>query len=178
MSYGIYGINLALPLRNEEYFDCVSDLVRSTTRRLWITMFIMDIRIMRDPYLCVRRVCEELIYARWRNVDVRLVIGMSDDSHDIAHADLTAALYLNGKGIPVRIFDSEDKSSLHSKYVVADFDTIVVGSHNWTHGGFFGHIEDSMLISSVPLNCFLAAEFETIWNSSKEVSSHENNLVQ
>lgn len=178
MSYGIYNIDSVLPLSNEEYFNHVSSLIRKASSRIWVMMFIVDIRLMRDPYLCVRHLCDELVYAKWRNVDVRLIVGTLGRTHDINFANLTSSLYLSKKGIPVRFFESKYKSSLHSKYIVADYDRILLGSHNWTHGGFFGHIEDSISVHSKPLNQILSMEFEENWKSSLTEENNAEEMVQ
>ena len=166
MKYPVYELTQAIPLRNRDYYIYLLDAIASARERIWASIFIVDIR---DPYLLVRGVVENLTFAKWRNVDVKIIIGKSESTPDIQIADSTSAMYMKEKGLAVRIFNAPEDSSLHSKYVIIDRDKLVLGSHNWSHGAFSRYIEDSISVSSVDLVESLAGEFLKAWETSIEV---------
>jgi phosphatidylserine/phosphatidylglycerophosphate/cardiolipin synthase-like enzyme len=169
MTIPAYSIFSATPLGNEDYFPFLLDRFDTARSQIWASIFIVDARIYRDPKLSIRTAIERLAYARWRNVDVRILVGTSD-TPEIYIANLTSALYMQQKGLDVRFFRSPHKHSLHSKYVVIDRNAAIVGSHNWTHNAFHSSTEDSIAINSPDLAISLVKEFEVNWQSSIKIT--------
>ena len=169
MKFPAFEISKALPLRNKDYFIFLLDAISAARFRIWATIFLVDITVLSDQRLYVRKLINNLVYANWRNVDVRLILGKSKIAPLIQNMNLTSARYIKDKGINVRIFHSAEDSSTHSKYVIIDHDLIILGSHNWSHGGFSQYIEDSIAVHSKNLCRNLEEEFLESWNSSLEV---------
>ena len=67
-----------------EYLPTLRSLVASASWRLLCSVFIVDLAPARDPALVVDSVLLDLQEARWRGVDVRLVIGGSRTNFEIA----------------------------------------------------------------------------------------------
>jgi|CXWL01.1.fsa_nt_gi phosphatidylserine/phosphatidylglycerophosphate/cardiolipin synthase-like enzyme len=167
-----FAVDSAIPLQGAVCRDFLLEAIRQATSRVWANIFIVDVRLHEDPLLLVRSLLHELIVARWRQVDVRVVVTASD-TQDIFLANMTSLLYLRDQGIASRLYHSDRRSSNHSKYVVLDDHSIVVGSHNWTHRAFALNVEQSIAVHSAALTQSLALEFLGIWNDSQEVVSHE-----
>jgi phosphatidylserine/phosphatidylglycerophosphate/cardiolipin synthase-like enzyme len=53
---------------------------------------------------------------------------------------------------------------LHSKYLILDRDIVVLGSHNWSAGSYFGFDDLTLAISSTTLAADLLARFESSWS--------------
>ncbi len=72
--------------------------------------------------------------------------------------------FLAANGVPVK-FDSEERL-LHSKFVVVDGQTVVVGSHNWSIGSFFEFDDVSLAIASATLAQEFTGRFDLLWQGS------------
>ena len=70
----------------------------------------------------------------------------------------------NAGGVEAR-FDREDHL-LHSKFLVLDRRTVVLGSHNWSAGSYFKYDDVSLVLTSEPLDADLEARFESLWSAS------------
>jgi len=115
-----------------------------------VAVFIIDPRPEEDAAGTVRLVLDALVRARWRGVDVRVLVGGSSRTPAIELAGRVARRYLQSQGVPCRQFvGRRGETSLHSKYVVAD-DAVVVGSHNWTRRALVSDDELSLAVTSRP----------------------------
>lgn len=168
-----YSVNAAIPLDNEQYLPYLLQTIAAASRRLWASVFIVDARLHEDTQLSVRKVIDALAYARWRGLDVRVILGVSSVK-EIYVANLTSALFMAEQQIPVRLFHSMEQSSTHNKYLMADDQTLIVGSHNWTHHAFHHHINGSLVIQSRDIVAQVGRQFLHEWGSSQEVSQLEN----
>ena len=163
----VYRIGQAIPLRGAEYFQYLNGTLHKATKRIWVAMFIVNPTVHNDRGLDIRKLAKSLAYARWRNVDVRVLIG-SSRAPGIAVANDTARSYLIHLQIPVHTFVAKYRRSLHSKYVLIDDDQVVVGSHNWTPGAANRQNEDSVALRSLDLGTKLADEFLSLWKRATE----------
>lgn len=181
MSFSAYRIEKVLPLRNKEYFDFLNGKVQEARKRVWAAIFIINPTVPSDEFLEIRALLKRLAYARWRNVDVRVLVGTSG-VRDIRVANDTAYAYLKDLGIPVRTFVGKLSKSLHSKYVIIDDAITVVGSHNWTPGAAASGVnnEDSLAVYSDEMNLVLRDEFILNWENSAtdgKAANDEDKLV-
>ena len=74
-----------------------------------------------------------------------------------------AKKFLEMNQVPVK-FDLEDRL-LHSKFIVADRKTIVIGSHNWSSGSFFEFDDVSLAIPSPILAQEYVIRFDNLWQA-------------
>jgi phosphatidylserine/phosphatidylglycerophosphate/cardiolipin synthase-like enzyme len=154
-----------VPLFDDRYQDVLIDLIMRARRRIWASIYIVDLRVHSDPFLTVREVAGHLEEAVWRHVDVRLIIG-SSKTPAVRHGNRTSARYLLGRGLDVRMSASQPR--LHSKYVIFDDGPALVGGHNWTHNAFTSHSEASVAVDDPRLVATLSAKFESEWEMSGE----------
>jgi len=123
-----------MPLANHDLLPAVVGLIGGAHRRVLAAVFIIDSRPEDDPGGTVRLVLDALARARWRGLDVRVLVGGSARTPAIELAERVAGRYLEAVGVPCRQFVGRGReTSLHSKYLVAD-DTVVVGSHTGPTG--------------------------------------------
>jgi phosphatidylserine/phosphatidylglycerophosphate/cardiolipin synthase-like enzyme len=152
-----------VPLPSQDLLPYLIGLCGSAHRRLLVAVFIIDPRPEEDASGTVRLVLDALVRARWRGVDVRVLVGGSSRTPAIELAGRVARGYLQSRGVPCRQFvGRRGETSLHSKYVVAD-DAVVVGSHNWTRRALVSDDELSLAVTSPPLAAALRVVFERDW---------------
>ncbi len=78
MPFSAYQIDKALPLHNEQYFEFLNGKFQETRKRIWAAIFIVNPVVKDDGFLAVRSLLKKLAYAKWRNVDVRILVGTSN----------------------------------------------------------------------------------------------------
>lgn len=174
MEFSTYTIDSMLPLIRDEYFTFLNHKIRDARKRIWSAIFIVNPTVGLDTSLAIRHLLKNLAYAKWKNVDVKVIVGTSG-VRDIQVANNTTMLYLQELGIPVRRYIGGRRRSLHSKYVVIDDELIIVGSHNWTPGAVAEHNEDSIAVYSQNMNTLLRDEFTSNWQNALEVEGSMNN---
>ena len=178
MTFPVYHFKRAIPLRNEAYNAWLWNRIAAAHQRIWLSVFIFNAATAHDTAYQVRDMAKHLAYARWRNVDVRVLLGQSHIGA-IQIQNTVAAEFLASMRIEARFFDSAENTSLHSKYVVFDDDWVVVGSNNWSPGGFAGNNEDALAMSSADLNTSLSLNFLKNWHdaSAKKGAGYEQHVV-
>lgn len=169
MKYPVYEISEVTPLMNRDYVSYLLDAISSAKWRIWAMIFIADVRPNNDMNQSIRWLIKNLSYAKWKNVDIKIIIGKSDKTLNIDIADITTVKYIKEHDLPVKIFNSSEDYSLHSKYIILDKKKIILGSHNWSDGSFNRYIEDSIAVISSDLTYELTKEFLEVWETSIEV---------
>lgn len=106
---------------------------------------------------------DALVAATNRGVAVRVVLDQDDGGEPYRSLFINRALVrrLQGSGIHVRLDDP--RTLLHSKTVLVDDVTTVVGSHNWTARALSGTHEASVLVQSPALAERAKERFEQLW---------------
>lgn len=144
------------------YLEVVTGLARAARERLWCSVFIVELNASIDPEVRVPGLLSELAAARWRGVDVRLVVGGSRSNLEIAELAITALEIARRMRIPARCVQSRRMRGSHVKLVVAD-DLVLTGSHNWSPNAFTTETQDSILVRSPALAACLAEAFLAQW---------------
>jgi len=163
LNLSVYKIDKCVPLRNDDYFLFLANALTKAQKRIWLSIFIIDIRVQADSLKLVRTLLRALEIATWKKLDVKVILGSPNNSPGIYKANYTTIEYLKNRNINAKIY-SGNHSSLHSKYVLIDDNKVIVGSHNWQQASFTRqYIEDSILLVSNDLNRLLGAEFLNLW---------------
>lgn len=160
-----YNLDSVEPLHGSAYYDYLHKAILSAKKSIYAAIFIVDPRVSQDVNLKVRSVFSALCSVKSKGVDVKIIIGTSD-AEDIYLANYVAKKYLEHLGLTAKSYKS-DKDSLHSKFVIIDERVSIIGSPNWSDGGFGRHIEDSVSIQSNPISKYLKTRFLKIWKTSK-----------
>lgn len=157
----------AARLDDRDYFDLILASVETAKRRLWVSIFIYDIRPARDLEGKVLDLTTALIERNRLGVDTRVLMTGNVTTPDISVANLASGLYLRAAGVPHRrVFrNSVARSGSHAKLVVSD-DVAVVGSQNWTDDGFTDNIEDAVLLTGNAVE-LIAQEFLSLWDRAR-----------
>jgi phosphatidylserine/phosphatidylglycerophosphate/cardiolipin synthase-like enzyme len=156
----------AVSLANEALPAVVRTAVRGALRRVWAAVFLIDPRPAGDPREAVRRLLEDLGYARWKGVDTRVLVGTSTRP-EVTMANRSAAALLRSYGVDVREHGRGSARGFHGRYLVLDDDLAVIGGHDWTSQVFHRDEADSLAIRSRALCAELAAEFMQRWQEGE-----------
>lgn len=97
-----------------------------------------------------------LVEAKNRGVDVRVVVDHGQNNDE--QGGYKAVDYLSSQGIPV--FRSENYAAMHHKFMVADGDSVQLGSFNYTASANSRNAETAVAFRKTPL---LASVYRTEW---------------
>ncbi len=112
---------------------------------------------------------DALLDAARRGVRVRILLDSTILESNPSRTYQRMAVYLNGvDGIEVRMCDLRRFSvypdcMMHAKYFVVDSKVAVVGSHNWSFGGFADNRELSLVVRDTGFAHQVVAVFDTDW---------------
>jgi phosphatidylserine/phosphatidylglycerophosphate/cardiolipin synthase-like enzyme len=169
--YSAFRIEAVIPLKDRDYYWFVLDLIRSATHRVWVSMFLIDVRRAFDSELDVRSLVLALRDAMWRGVDVRIMVGHSSTVVQLREMNMVSLTYMRRHRLAVRTRRGVRPGGTHDKYLVVDHSTIVLGSHNWIEECFGATAEDSMAVVSQDLNLRLSQEFLGTWTMKRRPKS-------
>lgn len=156
----------AARLPNRDYYDFVFASVEAARRRVWVSMFICDIRPSRDVEGLVLDLVTALIVRRAVGVDVRVLLNGVAATPDIDVANLATGTFLHRHRVPHRrLVQLGRRRGSHAKLVICD-DVAVVGSQNWTDDSLRKNIEDAIIMDGEPTE-LLAADFLELWDRGK-----------
>lgn len=147
---------------DRRYASVLQSLLRRAGRRLWASIFIVDLDPAADPALAVLDALVELAAARWRGADTRLLVSGSRDNLAIAEAAAAAVATARQLGVATRWLGARPRRGSHAKFVIAD-DEVLLGSHNWSGSAFLSSTQDSLLIRSPALAAYLSGLFAAQW---------------
>ncbi len=140
------------------YYDTLTNFIRNADQRIDLAMFLF--KMTDSPKNRPAAIVRELISARERGVNVRVVLEKSGYDEKINKINKKVARKLTENGITVQ-FDSKDNTS-HMKLVVVDNRFCFIGSHNLTHSALTYNHEFSILIDNVVLAQELQQFIDTI----------------
>ncbi|MFT4555167.1 MAG: phosphatidylserine/phosphatidylglycerophosphate/cardiolipin synthase-like enzyme [Planctomycetaceae bacterium] len=174
--------NLNLPLLDLPLFDASSteflageQIVEATLlgieearERIWGCYFLVAVGVDQDPHQRVRDVCDALVRASQRGVDVRLLCDEFESSFDGLPSNEIAVHFLNQQGVAARTYRNDRHHSTHSKYLLIDDKAQIVGSGNLTHGGLYANLEMAVRVESPDLLRWLGERFLRNWDESPE----------
>lgn len=163
-TYAFFQGDKALLLAGSDYFDYVMNCLGEAKKSVFVVMFLTCAVEVDGPTI-IKDLLDELAYARWRGVDVRVILGTSS-SISIEVANSIVYKYLENNFVPVKYFQ-DPAQTVHSKYILFDAEVAVLGSHNWTFNAMTFNHETSMAIHSKDVACRLANEFERIWRGEE-----------
>jgi len=169
----VHRVDHAVPLAGRDYLPYLLSLIDRARHSVLATIFIIDPRPETDLGGNVRLVLDTLARARWRGIDVRVIVGSSRQTPAIELADRVARRRLADLGVLCRPYATEGPSgSLHSKYLVID-DIVVVGSHNWSHQALCLDDELTLAVRSKDLSLRLRSVFEGEWERAGTSAGRE-----
>ncbi|MFB6214947.1 MAG: phospholipase D-like domain-containing protein, partial [Candidatus Bipolaricaulia bacterium] len=153
------------------YFEAAKQLIKDAKKSIDLVLFKIT-RYSSFGGSESNLLTEELVKARKRGVKVRIVLDVNTWSEEINQSNRETALWLLGKGIEDVKFDSREVTT-HSKVMVVDGESVLVGSSNWSYYSLAENLEMDVVIKKLPS---VARSFETyfeeVWRRA-EIPSRE-----
>lgn len=94
----------------------------------------------------------------------RVMLSRVEPDQGVSAVNWATAQWLKSVGIECRYLYS--RSCLHTKMMIIDNKTLVVGSHNWVERTYNGTVDISVVISDYPIVARAANFFEDLWLKS------------
>ncbi len=147
-------------LADGAYYPHVAGLLETARERVDVCMFYIALPTADHP---THRLLEALTRRVAAGCAVRVLVDQDrkDDPYRSRVINAKAVEYLLSHGVEVKGDPTE--KLLHSKFVVIDGATVVIGSHNWTAGSFFRYADLSTVISGPEACGPWRTRFDELW---------------
>jgi len=151
----------AVLLRDANYYYFIQKLLKTAKNKIRLVMFFFTFHDKKSHPS--DKVMEELVKAKERGVDVKVILDHQDEDDPKASSVINKGAfdYLRKNHVPVT-FDTEEIAT-HSKLLLVDDGHVVIGSHNWTAGSFFNYRDTSVYVNSARLSDIYDSHFESLW---------------
>lgn len=167
MKYPFFKSNKVIKLSDDDYFYFLIDAIQKAKQRIYATIFIVD--PLKDHSNKIKKILDELLYAKWKGLDVKLIIGRSEKCFVIDMCGRAAKKYCDVMNVPAKFSNPPDDYSLHSKYLIIDDNLVIMGSHNWIASDIFNNKEESVAVYSKDAAINLTEEFNILWDSGLQL---------
>lgn len=147
-------------ISGEKYFPAVKQALSQAKESIFMAMFMVGLRPY-DKDSSIYQLVDELVRAHERGVEVTVILDQNIAFVDKERIDewqvegKNAWCFKMLKDAGITVWYDEPTKYTHSKTVVIDGETIILGSANWTRSALFMNFETNVLIKSREL----AAEF-------------------
>ncbi|MFH1379047.1 MAG: phospholipase D-like domain-containing protein, partial [bacterium] len=126
-------------IHQREYYDTVLELIHKAKKSIVMQMYFVDSTKRGDDPI-VFKLVDSLVKAKNRGVKVKCILENEVLMNNRAYT------YLNKNGIET--YWDHDTQTTHSKIIVIDKKTVVVGSTNWSERALRMNNEASVIIES------------------------------
>ena len=150
-----------LTVNNRDYFYNVDTLLMGSHNYIHIIMYEMT--NSSDSLSKIELLKRDLINKAQAGIEVKVILEHSDDNYSLNNYNSTAKTYLENGGVKV-IFDS-DAITTHSKLIIVDGRTVVIGSTNWSTSAIEYNNETSIMIDENNIASIYENYFENLWSS-------------
>ncbi|MFB6290424.1 MAG: phosphatidylserine/phosphatidylglycerophosphate/cardiolipin synthase family protein [Candidatus Bipolaricaulia bacterium] len=158
--------------KSRSYYDTAMKLIKGAEKSIDLVVFKIT-RYTNFGKSKSNLLTQALVDARNRGVEVRIVLDVNTWSKKINQSNRETALWFLGKGIRQVKFDSPQVTT-HSKALMIDGESVLVGSTNWSYYSLSKNIEVDVAIKNIPS---VVKSFETyfrrIWNRAKTPTRKE-----
>jgi len=138
------------------YCDCVENAISSAQDS--IDLLLSDAQLDQNP------LWDDVIAASDRGVKVRVLLDESDWSTSITEKNRPALGLLVSHGINARFDDPA--VTTHSKLVVIDRRSVVLGSSNWNQHAFYDQAQTDVFVRNGDVGEAFAVYFDRLWDGT------------
>ena len=154
------------------YFRIAKELIREAEESIDLVVFKIT-RYGSFGRSKSNLLTEELVKARERGVEIRVVLDVNTWSEKINQSNRETALWLLGQGVRSVKLDSREVTT-HSKALIVDGKSVLVGSSNWSYYSLAKNVEIDLVINDVPSVAeAFEVYFEEIWQRADIPSREE-----
>lgn len=154
-------------ISSEKYYPAVKKALSEAKESIFMVMFV--VRLMPyDKSSSVYQLMDELVKAHNRGVKVTMILDQNVDFLNKPGLDeweiegKNAWCFKMAKTAGIDVFYDNPQKYTHSKTIVIDAETVILGSSNWTESSLHRNMETNVLIKSKGLAKELLAEFNKI----------------
>lgn len=122
-------------------------------------------------YLTSREIAQELLKARDRKIDIRIVLDQSQENQTYSKSR-----YLIKNGIEVRYCVCS--GLMHNKFAVIDGKVLITGSFNWTATADQQNEENMLIMTDKELIKKYVERYEYLWQKSRKGELREGQEVR
>ena len=163
--------------KTRAYFEAAKKLIKGAEESIDLVLFKIT-RYSRYGDSKSNLLTKELVKARNRGVEVRIVLDVNTWSKKVNKSNRETALWLLGKGIRKVKFDNP-QSTTHSKALIVDRESVLMGSSNWSYYSLSKNVEVDVVINNVPsVARAFESYFEEVWRKAEIPSRRELSGVQ
>ena len=137
----------AVFLHDKAYYPKLKNALGKAQKSIYVAMFV--IAMGDSPTDPVRRLLDELIAAKKRGVEVKVVAECPRRAGGSLYKRNSEAIDYLLEGEVEATFN-DPKRELHDKFVLIDGDTIFLGNHNWSKQSLTINREVSLMVKSDP----------------------------
>ena len=129
---------------NDEYFQAAHREIQNAKESIYLIAYLFLLYDYQGAYS--NRLLEDLIEAHEKGIDVHVVLEYPKPEYMDEEGPANQKVYekLKAVGIDVR-FDKPERTT-HSKVLIIDGETIILGSHNYSFDGLKYNNETSLLL--------------------------------
>jgi phosphatidylserine/phosphatidylglycerophosphate/cardiolipin synthase-like enzyme len=162
----------AAHIEEREYFDVLMACVQTARHRIYASLFLFDVRPVRDVRGNVLELVMDLAQRRSVGVDVRVLLTGRVSTPELGLANVATGILLASHGVRHRrTFQvDEQRSGSHAKFAIFD-DVAIVGSQNWADDAFNLNTEDGVILRGDAVDA-LEAEFGRLWRLGKGLPAY------
>lgn len=149
---------------NDAYAEAALSMIESATTSVSLMVFLGT---DASPVLggVSPEVLIDALESANESLDVRVVLDQDDIDDPYLSKAINMSLFNRLKAAGVAVKFDEQNVLLHSKLLIADGSTALVGSHNWTRASFTGTHEVSLLLQQVEIAQTYQDRFDALWVS-------------
>ncbi|MCF7890773.1 hypothetical protein K9M78_06090 [Candidatus Bipolaricaulota bacterium] len=148
------------------YYETAKQLIKDAKKSIDLVLFKIT-RYSRYGQSKSNLLTKELVKARNRGVQVRIVLDVNTWSDEINQSNRETALWFLGKGVNEVKFDSLEATT-HSKVLIVDEESVLVGSSNWSYYSLAENLEVDVVIKKLtPVAKAFVTYFEEVWKRAE-----------
>ncbi|MBC7188822.1 hypothetical protein H5U35_01205, partial [Candidatus Aerophobetes bacterium] len=147
-------------IKDREYFPCVAEIIKNAKKSIKVIAFEMGY-YPEYPTSPSNILIQELINARKRDVDVKVILEVSDWNKHLTEKNRYSGKILLKNGVKVK-FDPPSITT-HAKLIIVDSSVAVLGSTNWTYYSLTQNRELSLLVEIPSVVGELENYFDMLW---------------
>ena len=172
-------------LSGKKYFPAVKEAIDNAEKSIFMVVYIVNFD-ERDTKSPVYKLCESLVEARKRGVQVKIIL---DQNIDFGKHRENGKWQVEGKNEDafnffkqnnIDVSYDEKTTYTHSKAIVIDDEIVIMGSTNWSDSALRRNNETSVLIKSKKLAKSLLKNFFNIaidYEASKSIQERASPLA-
>lgn len=109
-----------------------------------------------------------LIKAKQKGLKIKVVLDKDKEGEVYNSRTINLPTYNILKKNKIEVHFDNVETATHSKIVVIDNNTVVIGSHNWTLGSFFSYDDTSIRINSTEIGKYYSEYIDSLIKSNKK----------